>query len=62
MTIACHLVATGKHAQQLEQFVERLQKDLQFMGYKPGHTPHVEYRNGQYMAVVGSIVRKDGLT
>ena len=62
MTIACHLVATGKHAQQLEQFVERLQLDLQFMGYKPGPAPLVESRNGQYMVVVGSIVRKDGLT
>ena len=62
MTIACHLVATGKHAKQLEEFVERLQLDLQFMGYKPGAQPQVESRNGQYMVVVGSIVRKDGLT
>lgn len=62
--IACHLVATGPKVKDVEAFVERLQRDLMMMGYKPGRTPLVEYRQvtGQYMAVVGEIVRKDGLT
>ena len=63
MTIACHLVATGKDPAQLGHFVERLQRDLQFMGYKPGKDePEIEQRDGHYLVVVGSIVRKDGLT
>lgn len=63
MTVACHLVATGKDVAQLEHFVERLQQDLMFMGYKPPtRPPEVEQRAHDYMVVIGSIVRKDGMT
>ena len=62
MTVVCHLVATGKDPAQLGQFVDRLRQGLMFMGYKPGREPEIEQREHDYMVVVGSIVRKDGLT
>lgn len=59
MTVACHLVATGKDAQQLVAFVQGLQRDLRFMGYKTGDAdPEIQQRPNDYLVVVGSIVRK----
>lgn len=62
MTVACHLVATAKSAEQLVAFVESLQRDLRFMGYKTGREPEIERREHDYLVVVGSIVRKDSMT
>lgn len=62
MTVVCHLVATARNEQDLVGFVEGLQRDLRFMGYKTGREPTIEQRPHDYLVVVGSIVRKDSLT
>lgn len=61
MSVVCHLVATSRNEQQLVGFVERLSRDLQFMGYKLPVEPEIQQRPHDYLVVVGSIVRKDGL-